>query len=286
MASVVREIDGTASMRRILLATMIASATWLSAPTRASSQDCAWPMDVQAMDAAGRQANWTALHEVYRDFDVCDDGVIAVSFSEAVIELLHRDGGDLVLLNDLAATDDGFRTFVLRHIDRMALQSELERVIANLGDCPDGAIQLCQDMREAAEQALVTPPWGDGPHRCNREMAFRAEGIAGSPADWDALIEVYQIYHVCDDGAIGAGFSYAVIRLLTKNGGDLVTLNNLTEADGGFRTFVLRHINELAYRSELEPVIENAIACPRGVAPLCKDIKEAAEDAITRAEDL
>jgi hypothetical protein len=217
---------------------------------------------------------------------VCDDGVIAVSFSEAVVELLSRDGGDLVLLNELAAADDGFRAFVLRHIDRMALRSELERVIANLGDCPEGATQLCRDIRERAEQALVTPPWGDGPHRCSRDMAFRAEGIAGSPADWTALHEIYQIYHVCDDGAIGAGFSYAVVRLLSRDGGDLLMLNDLASADDGFRTFVLRHIDELAYRSELEPVVENAIDCPGGAAALCKDIREAAEDAITRAEDL
>ena len=272
-------------MRRILLAATFASAAWFAMPAWAGSQDCAWPKDGQAAQAIYSVESWAALQEFHREFHMCDDRFLAGAIGETVIDLLDADPLDLGMLNDLVATDEGFRAFILGHVDELALPSELRRVVENVRRCPRSATRLCQDIEARAELAMRRPPWGDGPHRCSSEMANRAEGIATSPPDWAALYEIHEIYHVCDDGAIGAGFSYAVVRLLGREGGDLVALNEFTSADDRFRTFVLRHINELSYRSELEPVVENAIDCPSGAAQLCSDIRETAEDAIIRAED-
>lgn len=272
-------------MRRILLAATFASATWFALPAWAGSQDCAFPKGGQAVQSIHSVESWTALREFHREFHMCDDRFLAVTIGETVIDLLDADPVDLGTLNDLVASDDGFRTFVLRHVDELALPSELRRVVEKLRHCPRSATRLCQDIEERAELAMRTLPWGDGPHRCSSEMGHRVEGIAGLSASWGSFHEIYEIYHMCDDGSVGAGFSYAVVSLLGREGGDLITLNELASADDSFRTFVLRHIDELSYRSELEPVVENAIDCPSGAAQLCNDIREAAEDAITRAED-
>lgn len=277
--------DRTGPMHRILIAAMILPAAWLAVPDAAGSKDCAWPKDIHAMEAIhSRPADWIALSEFHREFHSCDSDVVALSISESVISLLGQDGGDLERLNEATLADDDFRAFVLRHVDEMALPSELRRVIANLERCPETATALCQDIRERAEIALVTRPWGDGPHRCNREMAFRAEGIASSTSDWNAFHEIYQIYHVCDDGAIGAGFSYAVVRLLGRSGGGLAELDSLASGDPGFRTFVFRHINALSTPEELEPVIANTRVCPLNLESICEEIRAATDVAIAEYE--
>lgn len=272
-------------MHRILIVAVFVIAGWLAVPGSANAEDCAWPMDNQAMQAiAKRPADWNALRDFHNEFHACDSDVIALSISESVIGLLSHDGGDLELLNDVVLADDAFRAFILRHVDEMALPSELRRVIANLRQCPGSARRLCLDIRERAETALVTPPWGDGPHTCTRNLEFRALSVAGSSANWATHYEIYQIYHVCDDGAIAEGFSWSVVKLLGKGGGGLAELNTLVAGDDEFRDFIFKHISGYSTRGELEPVIANARNCPSGLESFCEEIRIAAEAAIVENE--
>lgn len=103
-------------------------------------------------------ADWVDVHAVFkRNFPGCqDDGLYADGYSNMVVGVLSANWRDIELLADMSAKDEGFRKFVLRHVDSSASEKDLRKV---LGDseaaCPATARQLCAEIAQRCKQALA-----------------------------------------------------------------------------------------------------------------------------------
>ncbi len=132
---------------------------------------------------------------------------------------------------------------------------------------------LAQARKPPAKQAQAKP--------CAQEEAMAAEKAAGRPAPtWEALHESFTRYGHCDDGAIAAGFSDSVARLLGSRWEQFGSLQKLAASDRAFRAFVLRHIDASAYEKDIERLIANAASrCADDARQLCHEIRRAGEAA-------
>jgi hypothetical protein len=110
---------------------------------------------------------------------------------------------------------------------------------------------------------------------CTKEEAFTAEATILDISTWKELFESYKLYIHCDDGAIAAGYSDVVVRLLAFKWEELEKLIELIDTDTNFYTFVLHHIDATADQKDLERIIENCTnACPDNKHEFCSIIKE------------
>ena len=76
---------------------------------------------------------------------------------------------------------------------------------------------------------------------------------------------MFQAFGHCDDGAIGEGYSDTVGRLLAADWQHFDVLYRLIAANGSFKKFVLRHIDETLPDDELKSIVTNAtLRCPAG----------------------
>ena len=117
---------------------------------------------------------------------------------------------------------------------------------------------------------------------CPKALEMEALDVAGGTIpDWRAMHEAFDKYRNCDDGAIGEGFSDAVVRLLANKWQDLEILGALTNTDGNFEEFVIKHINETAAERDLRSVHANSKACSGPYKALCEKIHNRANDALS-----
>lgn len=102
----------------------------------------------------GLKAPWEELHQSYRQFRTCDDGAIAEGYGGLVIKTLAISWKKLPELEKIKASDRGFYTFVLRHIDAVALPEELRTISDNAEKhCPVGLQTTCQEIRDRVKVA-------------------------------------------------------------------------------------------------------------------------------------
>jgi len=101
------------------------------------------------------------------------------------------------------------------------------------------------------------------------------------PKDWAGLYRLFKKFGVCDDGAIGEGFSEDVAQLFSKQWTHLDTFSRLATADKAFEQFVLRHIDATLSEDELKGMIENSTShCPTKEKRLCSLVKSKAMDGL------
>jgi hypothetical protein len=94
------------------------------------------------------------------------------------------------------------------------------------------------------------------------------------PKDWTGLYGLFKQFGVCDDGAIGEGFSEDVARLFSKQWAHLATLSRLTASDKAFEKFVLRHIDATISDDELKAIANNSkLRCPAEEKRLCQLVR-------------
>lgn len=111
---------------------------------------------------------------------------------------------------------------------------------------------------------------------CSREDQFQAETEIDGLNNWQLVYSAYQRFSHCDDGSIAEGYSDSVIRLLADQWGQFVELNRLTSSSKGFEKFVLRHINELASKDDIQIILGNVQkSCPKESQRLCRLIEDA-----------
>src|SRR5262249_3355355 len=61
--------------------------------------------------------SWPGVYSAYARFEQCDDGALAVAWSDAIVRILAVEWQTLPTLVRLAKRDPRFQAFVLRHID-------------------------------------------------------------------------------------------------------------------------------------------------------------------------
>ena len=117
---------------------------------------------------------------------------------------------------------------------------------------------------------------GEGfPHKtaCSEREAFLAEGEASSLKTWDAVYASFQQFSQCDDASISEGYSDSIVRLLSERWSQTQRLQELTQRDREFETFVVRHIDELMSPQQDVDITQNAEKhCPEGAQALCEHI--------------
>ncbi|MDH5525396.1 MAG: hypothetical protein OEY01_15590 [Desulfobulbaceae bacterium] len=114
---------------------------------------------------------------------------------------------------------------------------------------------------------------------CTQDEARKAEIETSMIKDIQSLLESFQRYGHCDDGAIAEGYSAAVVRLLTV-GWDkqIVGIYQLTESNRAFKAFFLHHIDELMTMDEQQEILNNVkLKCPETARTLCTAIENAAK---------
>ena len=104
---------------------------------------------------ASRLQTWDKLYHSYLRYSGCDDGSIAEGYSASVGRLLGHHWNTLPQAFPLFARDDGFRKFVLKHIDATLTDDDLKAIRTDaINRCPKGGHDYCVRIRKAAENAL------------------------------------------------------------------------------------------------------------------------------------
>jgi hypothetical protein len=117
-------------------------------------------------------------------------------------------------------------------------------------------------------------------HQCT-EGEGRAALEAVTLHSWDALYKSYKSYRLCDDGAIGEGYSESVARILSDHWNTLPRLSQLAGNDADFRPFVIRHLDATLNMDDVQKIKKSARAqCPRGLRTLCGDLARQADSAL------
>ena len=109
---------------------------------------------------------------------------------------------------------------------------------------------------------------------CTDAEAIEAEKSLDQLVDWTHVRNAFLRFGHCDDGAIGEGWSAAVVRLLTTKWETTAQLARLTATDKKFFDFVVGHVDELMSPDESHLIIANAhTKCPRSARRLCRAIE-------------
>lgn len=100
--------------------------------------------------------SWQKVYKSFIRFGCCDDGAIAEGYSESVVHLLSSQWEQLEELNKTVLSDSDFLSFVIRHVDASADESELKEVLDNSNKhCPKSAENLCSAIEIVARKALA-----------------------------------------------------------------------------------------------------------------------------------
>src|SRR4030042_5394178 len=113
---------------------------------------------------------------------------------------------------------------------------------------------------------------------CTKAEAIEAESSASLLNCWSDIYKSFERFRHCDDGAIAEGYSESVVRMLAFHWDQLEELSKLSSLDRDFFTFVIRHIDATADKSEIEKVIVNSSTqCPESASAMCSAIEETAK---------
>jgi hypothetical protein len=126
---------------------------WLSlVPLHAQNKPCTDAEETQAEKAVDLLKTWDQVYRSYKKFaPQCDDGAVAEGYSDAVGKLLANHWGHFPRLVKLAKGDEGFKQFVIRHVDESLSDDALQRISKNArSQCPGDAKRLCTLIVNAA----------------------------------------------------------------------------------------------------------------------------------------
>jgi len=136
-------------MRRVpllgsALAVLLALTTASSLPAE-DSRNCTATETRQARREASHLEDWEGVYHSFQQFASCDRGRLAEEYSYAISRLLAHHWEQVDVLLGLAAGDQEFKRFVLRHIDENIPEEEAQVIISNSRQhCPREGKWLCQ----------------------------------------------------------------------------------------------------------------------------------------------
>jgi hypothetical protein len=147
-------------VRRLVLAFAILTAS----PLRADECAKHTPQDLereqaavtQALEAGDAAGFWKRLQASYRAWRACDDGEVADTYDQGVVDGLTRYWPQLGVLEKRTRADGGFRAFVLRHLVGDALTRPVADELLGRARtrCPSDAAASCRAIAAAIEEAL------------------------------------------------------------------------------------------------------------------------------------
>ena len=116
---------------------------------------------------------------------------------------------------------------------------------------------------------------------CSPADAEAADAMVDRLDSWNKVDYTVKHFRQCDDGSIAEGNSEAIARLLVDKWKTLPTLAKLIKYNPSLKIFVLHHIDTTLDTDDLKKIKQLSLsACPRDLSSLCKDINEAAAQAI------
>jgi hypothetical protein len=128
---------------------------------------------------------------------------------------------------------------------------------------------------------LLSVQVGHAQERSCTELESRMLHDAFMPRTWETLYQSYRSYRLCDDGAIGEGYSESVARLLVDHWNTLPQLAHLARKDAEFRAFVMRHVDATLNMDDVEKIRKNAkTLCPTGLRTVCNGLAKQADSAL------
>lgn len=127
---------------------------------------------------------------------------------------------------------------------------------------------MCCCMMWSGTSLLGTEPTKP----CTKDDYLRAN--AASLTNWSEVYQSYKQFGHCDQGGLGEIYSDAVAKLLSERWNTTDQLNRLASQSGGFRQFVLRHIDELMTPQQASIIRNNTqTRCPPDAKRLCNNIR-------------
>ena len=101
--------------------------------------------ETKARHEASHLGDWEGVYRSFKRFESCDHGRLAEEYSYAISRLLAHHWEQVDVLLGLAAADQEFKRFVLRHIDENIPEEEAQVIIRNSRErCPSEGKWLCQ----------------------------------------------------------------------------------------------------------------------------------------------
>ena len=136
-------------MRAILLlggALAVLLALTLTTYIRAEgSKTCASTESRQARREVSHLGDWESVYRSFQRFESCDHGKLSEEYSYAISRLLAHHWEQVDVLLGLAARDQEFKRFVLRHINENIPEEEAQLIIGNSRQhCPSQGEWLCR----------------------------------------------------------------------------------------------------------------------------------------------
>jgi len=108
-----------------------------------------------------------------------------------------------------------------------------------------------------------------------------AERTLSSAESWSDLRNWFESYPGCDDGSLGAEATYLVAELLTEAPSTLKRLDAECKRNPEFTPFVLRNVNEMWSREQLQTLVQSTHKCRKDLVVLCSKLARAAETTLS-----
>lgn len=119
--------------------------------------------------------------------------------------------------------------------------------------------------------------------QCSPKMHDQAVSLLREAGkNWQSLLRHQKKFAVCDDGALGEGYSDAVARLLSRKWDQFGSFVAISRHDPAFQRWTIGHIDATASYTDLSAIVHNASVCSNGegAGNICKVMQQAAKDAL------
>jgi hypothetical protein len=117
----------------------------------AQQNQCSTADAQRAETEAESLRSWDDLYKSYKRYRQCDDGAIGEGYSESVARILVDHWAKLPRFAQLAHNDEGFRPFVLKHVDQTINGEDARTIRANAEHaCPSRLRDFCDDLMKQA----------------------------------------------------------------------------------------------------------------------------------------
>lgn len=135
----------------------VCSACLFFAVQSAGALEACTVTDKEFLHQVTSSSDWLEVHAVFKhNFPACPDNELyADGYTNMVVGVLAERWSETAMLGDLMVKDEGFKQFVLRHIDTSAGEENLRRVLHSAqANCPKNSAQLCKEIALRSKRAL------------------------------------------------------------------------------------------------------------------------------------
>ena len=122
----------------------------LALPAAAQDKPCPKADAAKAEKAIERANDFTQLRKAWADYRHCDSGPVAEVYTETFVRLIvdWKDVDGLVN----ATKDEGFKSFMYKHLKDPAAKDDLESVYSRAkASCPDKHGAFCAELADFAK---------------------------------------------------------------------------------------------------------------------------------------